>query len=291
MDLIIPRVLYWQFFERLEGVLDKADFTGQTIIVTGANVGLGFEAVRHFLKLNAQRVILACRTVTKGEDAKALLEESTGRKGAVDVWKLDLNSYDSVKAFAEKVHTLDRVDAIIENAGVSTADFQITEQDESTITTNVTSTFLLALLVLPKLRESASKFNIVPRLTIVASEVHYMATLTKEAKSPSIFDYLKDESKARMGFPRYCTSKLLECLYSRELAAQMSESGKPFVILNYINPGLCHSQLAPPQNFVGKIAMAILARKTDVGARTLVAGVTAGKESHGQFMTNAKIHE
>jgi retinol dehydrogenase-12 len=49
----------------------------QIVIVTGANSGLGFEAAKHFVYLNASRVILAVRSKAKGEAAKALIERPT----------------------------------------------------------------------------------------------------------------------------------------------------------------------------------------------------------------------
>jgi retinol dehydrogenase-12 len=154
------------------------DCTGRTIIVTGANTGLGKEAVRHLVRLNADRVILTSRTASKGEAAAREIEETTGRKGVVEVWDLDLQNYDNVKAFAERVKTLKRLDAIIENAGISTMKFTEAAGNESTITVNVVSTFLLALLVLPKLQETARLFNVVPTLTIVSSDVHYFTSVS-----------------------------------------------------------------------------------------------------------------
>ena len=109
--------------------------TGQTIIVTGSNVGLGLEAARHFTRLDAEKVILAVRNLEKGEAAKRSIEETTDRKNVVEVWQLDLASYESVKQFAKKANQLKRLDAIVENAGIATPDFKISEDNESTITT------------------------------------------------------------------------------------------------------------------------------------------------------------
>ena len=120
-----------QFFQTPPSPVRK--HAGETIIVTGANVGLGLEAARHFTRLDAARVILAVRTVEKGEAAKRSIEESTHRQGVVEVWPLDLSSYESVIQFSKKVDGLDRVDAVLENAGISTSTFKITEEDESTI--------------------------------------------------------------------------------------------------------------------------------------------------------------
>ena len=66
-----------------------------------------------------------------------------------------------------------------------------------TLTVNVVSTLLLALMLLPKLRESATRFEILPRLSIVTSDLHAYSTLT--AKSyPRILEAMNDESKTQM---------------------------------------------------------------------------------------------
>ncbi|MCJ1243828.1 hypothetical protein MMC30_001025 [Trapelia coarctata] len=284
----------------------KHDFTGQAIIVTGSNVGLGMEAARHFVRLNAEKVILAVRSVEKGEKAKASIEESTGKQGVAEVWSLDLSSYESVKEFVRKAEGLKRLDAIVENAGIATRVYNRAEDNEATITTNVVSTFLLALMILPKLRETATKYNVTPRLTIVSSEVHNFTPFT-ERNSPSIFDKLNDKATADMVdrykkaarftfvslltgiFSRYNVSKLLEVLYCRELAAKMTESKKPTVTLNFVNPGLCHSELARNSPFSLTVLKFFLARSTEVGSRTLVASACAGHESHGHYMDDSVI--
>jgi retinol dehydrogenase-12 len=107
--------------------------TGQTMIVTGANVGLGFEAARHLTRLDAKKVILACRNIEKGEAAKKSIEETTQRRGVVEVWQVDLSSYESVKQFARRVEGLERLDAIIENAAIATQKYQVFEGNESTL--------------------------------------------------------------------------------------------------------------------------------------------------------------
>jgi NAD(P)-dependent dehydrogenase (short-subunit alcohol dehydrogenase family) len=173
------------------------DFTGQTVIVTGANVGLGLEASRHFTRLHAATVILGVRDLEKGEQAKRSIEESTQRFNVVHVWPLDLSRYQSVEDFARRVHTLERLDVLVENAGIVAPTYREYEDDEATITVNVVSTFLLALLVLPKLQETATRFHVQPHLVIVSSEAHGMASMA-ERKSASIFEALRDKETARM---------------------------------------------------------------------------------------------
>ena len=115
----------------------------------------------------------------------------------MEVWDLDLGSYESVKEFAKKAEGLDRLDALVENAGVARQVWSVLEDNESTITTNVVSTFLLGLLLLPKLRETGQKFNTTPHLAVTCSEVHAWTPLN-ERKSKSIFDTLNDKETANM---------------------------------------------------------------------------------------------
>lgn len=152
----------------------EAEYRGKTVIVTGANVGLGREAARHFCRLGAARVILGCRDLDKGRAAGAEIEESTSRTGVVDVWQLDLGSFESVRAFCRRADAeLDRLDVVIENAGVAIGTYvECDGRFESTIAVNVVSTFLMALLLLPVLRRSAARHNVEPRLVVVSSDAH-----------------------------------------------------------------------------------------------------------------------
>ncbi len=103
------------------------------MIVTGANVGLGLEAARHLTRLDAAKVILACRSIEKAEAAKKSIEETTQRRGVVEVWQVDLSSYESVKQFARRVEGLERLDAIIESAAIATQKYSVFEGNESTL--------------------------------------------------------------------------------------------------------------------------------------------------------------
>ena len=142
-------------------------------------------------------------------------------------------------------------------------------------------------MILPKLRETATRYNVTPRLVIVSSEVHHWTNLP-ERNSPDIFKALNDKETADMA-QRYPVSKLLEVLYCRELASKMTESKKPTVTLNLINPGLCHSELARDSGWGLTIMKFFLARTTEVGSSTLVAGAAAGHHAHGQYMGDSKV--
>lgn len=275
---------YSQFF--VKPAFPTQSFAGQTVIITGANVGLGLEAARHIARLQASKVILAVRNQAGGEDAKQEIERSTGRPGICEVWELDLASYASVMSFANRASSeLARLDVVVENAAMATADFALAEGHERTITVNVLNNLLLSLLLLPKLRETAKKHpdSAPPRLTVVVSETHAW-TPFPEWKSPHTFNTLTDEPSADMA-NRYASSKLMTILLLRELVNRMSESE---VVVNMVNPGLCHSQLARDLGFGFWLFKLAVARSTEVGSRTLVAGATAGPDSHGTYMTDGR---
>lgn len=189
--------LHNQFFTKPP--VPTADFSGKTIIVTGANVGLGKEAVKHFVKLHAAKIIIAVRSTSKGEAAKAeIVRECKVAPNVIDVWPLDYSKYASCKEFAARLATLDRVDAVVLNAGITTEKFEIFEDNESQVTVNVVSTVLLALLVLPALRASATKNKgSTPIITIVGSGVHAY-TKFPEQKERNIFTACNNPKKARM---------------------------------------------------------------------------------------------
>lgn len=224
----ITTFLHSQLFVKLP--YPNYDFSNQTIIVTGANTGLGnlpsassllqpcltaslslsgLEAARHFLRLNASKVILAVRSISKGEAAAASLSTSLDcSKSRIEVWQVDLSSFESIKSFTKRVNTLDRLDAFVQNAGILTNIFNVAEGQESTITVNVIGAVLLGLSVLPKLRESAAKYNVQGRLTFVGSDLQYIAKFKEKDATGKLFDVLKVKEEADMGdrsvqFPHY----------------------------------------------------------------------------------------
>lgn len=264
-----------------------ASCVGQTIIVTGSNVGLGKEAARHFARLGASKIILAVRNVESGEEAKQDIQ-TTEKCDVLEVWPLDLLSYESCKSFADRASKLPRLDVLLENAGIAGFKRVQAGRHERIVAVNVISTFYLAMLMLPKLKASAKEFGIQPRLTIVTSNVHQF-TEFPEWKTPNTFDALDDEVNARMR-ERYRTSKLLEVLVVREIAPKLEGSG---VILNMLTPGFCHSDLSR-EGDMGlrfRIWKYFVARTTEVGSRTLVAAAVAGPESHGRYMDDGLVND
>jgi retinol dehydrogenase-12 len=269
----------------------KISFAGKTVIVTGANTGLGLEATRHFVRAGANTVIIACRTLSKGEAAKKDIEKTEKRTGVLQVWELDLSSFDSVKAFAKRCETLPRLDVCVENAGIASGKFTRAEGHEAHITVNVISTFMLALLLLPTMRRSAAKTGTRPFLTIVTSEVHHWTTLPQK-KSPNIFAALDDEKTADM-MDRYNVSKLLEILALRHLTRSVIKDRFKYpVVINCVTPGLCKSELVRDMGMAPVVFKKLLGRTVEVGSRTLVnAAGMVGEESTGEYIADDKISD
>ncbi|KAF2791719.1 NAD(P)-binding protein [Melanomma pulvis-pyrius CBS 109.77] len=270
-----------------------SDCNGGTYIVIGANTGLGYECVKHLVRLSAVRVIMGVRSLSKGDAAKAQIEAETGIKGVAEVWHIDLTSYDSVKEFADRVKRLDRVDGVVENAAIAMANQTFSEGLETSLTVNVISTLLLAVLVLPKLQESAKKYGISPRLAAVGSGVAFSVKGELEKSNGDVLDAVSADG-GNMS-KRYPVSKLLELYAIRQLALlrPVSETG---VTINYVNPGFCKTELSRNAGFILWAILGImkifLGRTAEVGSRTLLhAGVAAGKDSHGKYVSECEIKE
>ena len=115
----------------------RADLTGKTVMVIGANIGLGFEATKHFARMKPARLILACRSEAKAKAAiqgmsariRSLsdqsnliafseLEKDTGYQGA-EVRTVDLSNFKSVQDFANGIEEEDlALDIMVYNSAV-----------------------------------------------------------------------------------------------------------------------------------------------------------------------------
>ena len=192
------KFLYSQFFVRPEE--PTGDFRGQVIIVTGANTGLGLEAARILVRLGAKKVILGVRTLEKGDAAaKDILESVPGTKSIVKAWPLDLTDTDSIRTFAELSMGLERLDAVIQNAGAYTTKFErLRSGDEIHLGVNVIGPALLGLMLLPKLRQTAKRVGAPSRMTFVGSDEHYIAPRQLLVTQGSIMEALNREETIPM---------------------------------------------------------------------------------------------
>lgn len=105
-------------------------FAGKTVLVTGGNSGLGYEAARQYLVLGAARVIITTRTTAKGQEAASSLRAHSSVKnanpsGVVEFFELDLDDYESVVAFSQKVKAeVSELDVLLLNGGVVLLEYQ-----------------------------------------------------------------------------------------------------------------------------------------------------------------------
>lgn len=231
----------WAFIHRqfiYEPPIPTASFKGKTVIITGSNVGLGLEACRWLVRLGASQVIIACRNIEKGKAAAKDIRATTScSPDTLQVWHLDMSSYASVKAFADRAKAeLPRLDVLLANAGLATNKFRMTEDNEEMITTNVVSLSLLALLLHPKVHETAVKYNTETHITATGSELYEVAKFKeRDARDGQLFATLNDKDKANMG-DRYNVSKLLLICSIKQIAA-LAPFDSSRVVVNCVAPG------------------------------------------------------
>lgn len=287
----------------------KDDFTGKTVLITGANIGLGLEAARHFVRLNASKVVLGVRDLEKGKAAKqdiasSLHLDDEAASSRLEVWQVQMDSFQSVKDFCRRAAALDRLDIVIENAGLLSHLYNTAEGYEYLTTVNVISTWLMALLLLPVLRatkdkhygngseKQTDKTNGHPHLVIIGSNAHFY-TKFKAQNEPSIFEYLKGGEDM---FNRYADTKLISLFVAREVAKRMNDSkDKSQVVLNIVEPGYCQSQLMREKSWAWYfelmmiLGLSLIARTSEQGSRTYISAATAGPESHGIYLEDCKL--
>ncbi|XP_037549857.1 retinol dehydrogenase 12 [Nematolebias whitei] len=99
---------HWSSEERLDG---------RTVIITGANTGIGKETARDLARRGA-RIIMACRDLERAEEARDDILEDTGNENVV-IRKLDLSDTKSIRAFADLINREEKqVNILINNAGI-----------------------------------------------------------------------------------------------------------------------------------------------------------------------------
>jgi NAD(P)-dependent dehydrogenase (short-subunit alcohol dehydrogenase family) len=181
---------------------DLPDQSARTVIVTGANSGIGLAAAEAFAAAGA-RVILACRNVDKGKSAAATMAET------VEVRALDLASLASVREFATSID--EPVDVLVNNAGVMAVPYRRTAEGfEMQIGTNHLGHFALTGLLLDRIRE---------RVVTVSSSFHWFGRVN--------VDDLNWERRRYRRWAAYEQSKLANLLFAYELARKLEAAGSP----------------------------------------------------------------
>ncbi|KAJ2961411.1 hypothetical protein NQZ79_g3327 [Umbelopsis isabellina] len=230
--------------------VEPQNLQGKTIVITGGNSGLGLASAKSIAKMNPSKLILACRnTDTAAEAVEAIKADGFD---AVEVWPLDQSSYTNVKAFAKKYNEsgLD-LHVLLANAGVLPRKPAATpglnkDGNEEILATNHMGAALLALELLPSIRRTAAKANDnqLPRIIIVASDVHYWAEFPAAKEDGNIIKTMNSEKTWTNVLDRYMDSKLLNVFFANELANKLKQSNVPEdkkIVVASCNPGLCMS--------------------------------------------------
>ncbi|CAN9514412.1 unnamed protein product [Ophioblennius macclurei] len=200
---------------------------GKTVLITGANTGIGKETSRDMAGRGA-RVVMACRDLTRAERAAEEIRQSTGN-GNVVIRHLDLSSMYSVRQFAKEfLDTEDRLDILINNAGVMMCPKWLTEDGfETQLAVNHLGHFLLTNLLLPKMKSSAPS-----RIVNVSSIAHKGGRIDLEDLFFNKRPYSALES--------YRQSKLANVLFSSEIARRLKGSD----VTSYsLHPGVIRTEL------------------------------------------------
>lgn len=266
---------------------------GECAIITGSNTGLGFESARQLLSLGLSHLVMAVRSLERGNAAATKLR-AANPSANIEVWELDMESYDSIQAFVRKCQgNLRRIDMVILNAGLAPLKFTTTATTghEIAIQVNHISTVFLTILLLPVLK-SKSKGHNPPRLTLVNSVTSHLCKFPNKGQRPILPSFDDTAVTPWSAEERYGVSKLLCQLFVVKLADNVNSDD---VIINMVDPGLTKgTDLARGVTGVTavatKIFFSIAGRSVDSGAATYIDAVLGhGKESHGCFLMNCKI--
>ncbi|MGJ9420914.1 oxidoreductase [Aeromicrobium sp. CF3.5] len=232
---------------------DTADLTGHTVVVTGANSGIGLEAARTFAARGAH-VVLAVRDIAKGRAAAATINGST------EVRELDLADLSSVRSFAED---WDRpIRTLVNNAGIMmVAEGRTADGFERQIGTNHLGHFALTNLLLP---------HVTDRVVTISSGLHH---------GPQVRLDNLDLDGAYTPSRAYQQSKLANLLFTLELQRRLRESGSA-VVAHAAHPGYSATNLQshhanPLMNKLMWIANKVVATSAEFGSRPTVHAATA----------------
>ena len=254
-----------------ENILDQS---GRTILVTGANSGLGYVTSLELARRGA-RVLMAVRDEAKGRQAAERIRSQV-RGARLDVRRLDLADLDQVKAFARGL-LAERmpVDVLVNNAGIMMPPRSLTRQGyELQFGVNHLAHFTLTGLLLERLKAGRD-----PRVVTVSSDLHKRGSIH--------FDDLDGAKRyGRVAF--YAQSKFANVLFGLELDRRLRSAGLPIrSVLAHPGYSATNLQLSGPTGLLHlfmRIGNRLLAQSAEMGALNLLYAATAPDVESGQFI-------
>jgi NAD(P)-dependent dehydrogenase (short-subunit alcohol dehydrogenase family) len=207
---------------------DVPDQSGRTVVVTGANAGIGLENAK-VLAARGAEVVLACRDWERAEAAAERIRREV-RRANLRIVLLDLVSLASVREAADEIRsTCARLDLLINNAGVMLVPYRRTEDGfESTLAANHLGHFALTGLVLDRLLATPGS-----RVVTVSSIAHRRGAID--------FDDLQLERRYEAS-AAYERSKLANLLFAYELSRRFVAAGAGTIALA-AHPGNARTNL------------------------------------------------
>jgi NAD(P)-dependent dehydrogenase (short-subunit alcohol dehydrogenase family) len=241
----------------------------KTVLITGANSGIGLETTRA-LAAAGWRTLMLCRNEVRADAAVADIRRTTP-DATLEVVVGDLGLQSSVRtAAAEVAARTDRIDVLVNNAGIHTRTVERTAEDHDVmLATNQLGPFLLTELLRPLLAAAGSA-----RVVTVASDAH------RFARTVDLEHLDAPRSYGVLGFRRYGETKLMNILWTRELARRLGGTG---ITANSLHPGGVQSNLGNPTSWQRALVKPFMLT-AEQGARTSVflatdpsiEGVTGG---------------
>jgi NAD(P)-dependent dehydrogenase (short-subunit alcohol dehydrogenase family) len=247
------------------------DQTGRVAVVTGANSGLGLITARELARHGAQ-VVVACRSVEKGEAAAAEIAADAG-VSKPQVERLDLGSLASVRAFAEGFSGR-RVDLLVNNAGIMMTPQQQTEDGfELQLGTNHLGHFALTGLLLDSVERSDSG-----RVVTLSSNEHKGGRIDFEDLQ------MEDDYSPRGSYQR---SKLANAVFATELDRRLRAAGSSTISV-FAHPGYSATNLQStgptgPAKALMAISNRIIAQSPERGALPTLYAATAPGVKGGDY--------
>ena len=209
------------------------DLSGHTVVVTGANSGIGYVTAKQLAQQGAH-VVLACRRPEEGE-ARAEEIRAGQSAASVEVMRLDLGELASVRAFAEAfLAKHDKLHGLINNAGVmNTPESKTKDGFEMQIGVNHLGHFALTEALIPALERGA------PSRVICVSSCYHDVAMGRKGEID--LDDLHFERRDYDGWEAYAQSKLANLLHARGLAKRLGDKG---ILSVSVHPGWVRTDLA-----------------------------------------------